>query len=123
MRAVLIDDREYNLHFGFDFIRELDKRYEVTENGVSFGFGVQHAVIDLQQQNPLVLLDLIQAGTATEPQKPSVIGIERYVSREAESGRLDELFDDFLSALRMQPLTKGIAVKIIGQVEDAQALN
>ena len=116
MNTITIENKDYTLTYGFDFIRELDKRYSVSDGGVSFGFGVQHAVVDLQQKNPVILLDLIQA-TITERQKPSVKGIEAYVVEEAEKDQLDSLFDDFLSALRTQPLTKAT----VQRVEDATA--
>ena len=117
MNTITIDNKDYTLIYGFDFIRELDKRYSVSDGGVSFGFGVQHAVVDLQQKNPVILLDLIQAATITEHQKPSVKGIEAYVIEEAEKDQLDSLFDDFLAELRSQPLMKAT----IQRVEDATA--
>ena len=92
MHTITIEKKDYTLTFGFDFIRELDKRYSISDGGVSFGFGVQHAVVDLQQKNPVILLDLIQAATITE--------------------RLDSLFDDFLSELRTQPLTKATVKRV-----------
>jgi hypothetical protein len=112
MHTITIEKKDYTLTFGFDFIRELDKRYSISDGGVSFGFGVQHAVVDLQQKNPVILLDLIQAATITERQKPSVKGIEAYVVEEAEKGHLDSLFDDFLSELRTQPLTKATTKRV-----------
>nr|DAU45906.1 MAG TPA: tail assembly chaperone [Bacteriophage sp.] len=119
MNTITINDKDYTLNFGFDFLRVLDERYSINQNGVAFGFGVQHAVVDLQQKNPLVLLDLIQAGAATERQKPSVEGIERFVEREAENGRLDNLFEDFLSQLQKQPLTRETAKRMLEAQEEA----
>ena len=40
MKTLKINGKEYDLHFGIDFIREMDKRYEVNGNGVSFGMGI-----------------------------------------------------------------------------------
>lgn len=117
MDTITIENKDYTLTYGFDFIRELDKRYSVSDGGVSFGFGVQHAVVDLQQKNPVILLDLIQAATITERQKPSVKGIEAYVIEVAEKDQLDTLFEDFLAELRTQPLTKAT----VQRVEDATA--
>lgn len=112
MQTITIEGKDYTLTYGFEFIRELDKRYAVSDGGVSFGFGVQHAVVDLQQKNPVILLDIIQAATITERQKPSVKGIEAYVIAEAENDKLDSLFDDFLSELRTQPLTKATVKRV-----------
>ncbi|MEK4984699.1 MAG: tail assembly chaperone [Streptococcus thermophilus] len=112
MHTITIEGKDYTLTYGFEFIRELDKRYAVSDGSVSFGFGVQHAVVDLQQKNPVILLDIIQAATITERQKPSVKGIEAYVIEEAENDRLDSLFDDFLSELRTQPLTKATVKRV-----------
>ena len=104
MNTITINDKDYTLNFGFDFLRVLDERYSINQNGVAFGFGVQHAVVDLQQKNP---------------QKPSVEGIERFVEREAENGRLDNLFEDFFSQLQKQPLTRETAKRMLEAQEEA----
>ena len=50
MNTITIDNKDYTLTYGFGFIRELDKRYSVSDGGVSFGFGVQHAVVDFNKK-------------------------------------------------------------------------
>ena len=95
-----IGNRTYPLTFGIKFIREMDKRYTVKndKSGISYGFGVGMSVVYIEQRNPVVLIDLIQASTATEKTKPSVEDLEK-------------LFKDFLSVLEKSPLTKNMMAK------------
>ncbi|MGX5859402.1 tail assembly chaperone [Streptococcus sanguinis] len=60
MKQIEINGKKYDLHFGIDFIREMDKRYEIKGNGVSFGMGLQSAVVYLKDFNPVVIADIIQ---------------------------------------------------------------
>ena len=43
METIKIGDKKFDLHFGIDFIREMDKRYSLNGNGVTFGMGIQSA--------------------------------------------------------------------------------
>jgi hypothetical protein len=54
MKSLEINGKEYDLHFGIDFIREMDKRYQITnEAGATFGMGLSSAVIYIQDKNQL----------------------------------------------------------------------
>ena len=99
-----IGKKTYPLYFGLKFIREMDKRYTLKRDGIEFGFGVTSAVVYIEDRNPVILFDLIQAATITEKSKPSVDEIENLL--EDEKTDLEKLFKDFLSALETAPLTK-----------------
>lgn len=110
MKQIEINGKKHDLHFGLDFIREMDKRYEVNGNGVSFGMGINSAVVYLKDNNPVILEDIILAATHTAKTIPSVADIEKWLEEQED---LDKVFDDFLSALKTAPLTKSKVVKVL----------
>lgn len=110
MKQIEINGKKYDLHFGIDFIREMDKRYEVSGNGVSFGMGINSAVVYLKDNNPVILEDIILAATHTAKTIPSVADIEKWLEEQED---LDKVFDDFLSALKTAPLTKSKVAKVL----------
>ncbi len=110
MKQIEINGKKHDLHFGIDFIREMDKRYEVNGNGVSFGMGINSAVVYLKDNNPVILEDIILAATHTAKTIPSVADIEKWLEEQED---LDKVFDDFLSALKTAPLTKSKVAKVL----------
>lgn len=110
MKQIEINGKKHDLHFGIDFIREMDKRYEVNGNGVSFGMGINSAVFYLKDNNPIILEDIILAATHTSKTIPSVADIEKWLEEQED---LDKVFEDFLSALKTAPLTKSKATKVL----------
>lgn len=110
MKSLKINGKEYDLHFGIDFIREMDKRYEVNGNGVSFGMGINSAIVYLKDNNPVILEDIILAATHTAKTIPSVADIEKWLEEQED---LDKVFEDFLSTLKTAPLTKSKVAKVL----------
>lgn len=110
MKQIEINGKKHDLHFGIDFIREMDKRYEVNGNGVSFGMGINSAVVYLKDNNPVILEDIILAATHTAKTIPSVADIEKWLEEQED---LDKVFDDFLSALKTASLTKSKVAKVL----------
>lgn len=117
MKQIEINGKKYDLHFGIDFIREMDKRYEVKGNGVAFGMGVQSAVIYLQDMNPVIIADIILSATHTLKSIPSLIDIEAWIEEQGDN--LEKVFEDFLSALKNAPMTKLKVAKTLKAMEEA----
>ena len=99
---ITINDKNYELYFGLDFISYLDKKYHVVQNGFQLGQGLTYVVAQMELGNPLILLDLIIAGTLTGD-KPKPDDIKKYIETEAD---IEVLMNDFLSALETAPSTK-----------------
>lgn len=114
MKEIEINGKKYELHFGIDFIREMDKRHEVKGNGVRFGMGVQSAVIYLKDLNPVIIADIILSATHTLKSIPSLADIEAWI--EDQGDNLEKVFDDFLSALKTAPLTKLKVSKVLADM-------
>ena len=118
METIKIGDKKFDLHFGIDFIREMDKRYSLNGNGVTFGMGIQSAVIYLQDFNPVVLEDIILSATSTQKNKPNVNDIELWI--EDQGDNLEKVFEDFLTNLKNAPMTKLKVAKILATMEENQ---
>lgn len=115
MKHIEINGKKYDLYFGIDFIREMDKRYEVSGNGVKFGMGIQSAVIYLQDFNPVIIADIILSATHTLKSIPSLADIEVWIEEQGDN--LEKVFDDFLSALKTAPMTKLKVIKMLAAME------
>lgn len=116
METIKIGKKNYDLYLGFDFVRELDKRYPEQLMGMSFGFGVGKTLINLLQRSPIAVLDFLQAATITEKSKPSVKDIEalfdvwkaedeKEENKERGLSKTDEMFELFIRLLETSSLT------------------
>lgn len=108
---------EYELNFGFDFIRSMDERYHIDQNGFDFGTGVQTAVMQLYLKNPIILEDIILASTHHLKSIPSKKDIEAWVIEKAEKDELEVVFDDFLENLKTAPLLRNQVKQLVDELE------
>lgn len=120
MKSLEINGKEYPLSFGIDFIREMDKRYHIDAQGFPLGAGLQSAVIYLIQENPVVLEDIILSATHTLKSVPRKADIEKWVEEQAENDTLEQVFSDFLSALKTAPMTKKKTIQMVEAMEQVE---
>jgi len=99
--TLIISKKEYKLHFGLDFVAYLDKKYFITESGFQLGQGLTYVVAQIELGNPLILLDLIAAGTIAGA-KPNVEDVKKYIETEAN---IEKLMAEFVAALEASPTT------------------
>ena len=111
--TLMINKKEYTLYFGLDFISYLDKKYHISENGFHIGQGLTYAVAQIELGNPLILLDLIMAGTSTGA-KPKLEDVKKFIETEVD---IEALMTDFLSKLEKSPSTK-FQMKKLGLILD-----
>lgn len=102
LQSLTIAGKSYPLYFGFDFIRELDKKYTDSFAGMQFGYGVGKILIYLIQRNPIGVLDFILAATNTLNEQPKEWEIEQMFS----IWDINELCENFITLLEHSPLTK-----------------
>ncbi|MCL1990914.1 MAG: tail assembly chaperone [Defluviitaleaceae bacterium] len=106
-----INNKDYDLYFGLDFINYLDKKYYVEQNGFKLGQGLTYVVAQIELGNPLILVDLIMAGTLTGT-KVKEEEVKKYLETEAD---IEALMTDFLSQLEKSPITR-FNMKKLGQL-------
>ena len=97
-----INGKEYELHFGLDFIGYLDNKYYVEHDGIKLGHGLTYALAQIEMGNPSVILDLILGATITG-NKPKLGDVKKFVETEAD---IEVLMNDFLSSLEKAPVTR-----------------
>ncbi|MFP7287988.1 tail assembly chaperone [Shouchella clausii] len=104
---LMIGNEEYQLEFGVRFLTEMDKTYHAEQNGFKFGMGLEHALVYLNMENPLVLIEIIKAATAHEKNKPSVTDIKKAIEKYSiENDGMEGLFSQVREELGNSPWTK-----------------
>lgn len=112
-----LGNRDYEIRISFASIDYLDKIYKVNVDGMmDYGVGLNMLVLGLQQEDLIVALNFIKAGTILEKQKPSNDEIEEYFGALDEKG-FTAFFKEALDCLKKQPLTKVKVSKILKNKE------
>lgn len=98
-----INEKEYNVHFGIQFIRELDKKNFLEEKGAKFGAGLELKATALYSYDTVALAEILYAGTCTERTRPAMNEIDRYIENYEN---LEALFDEVISELKKGNATR-----------------
>ena len=106
-----INNKDYELYFGLDFIAYLDNKYHFEQNGFKLGQGLTYSIAQIELGNPLILLDLIIAGTVTGS-KPKEEDVKKFIEMEAD---IEVLMSDFLSSLGKSSTTR-FTMKKLGKL-------
>lgn len=102
-----IGNKVYELRFGMKLARVLDKVYEVDYQGMKFGMGVNMALMNLQQQNPVAIQEIITAGISHLNSIPRDNQIEGAIEEYAEQNDgLGELFETLADEMGKSPTLK-----------------
>ena len=91
-----IAGKDVEIITGTRFIRELDQRFKLdVENGLmKLGFGLSQVNMDMEMENPSILVDLIECGVAgNKGFKPNTAQIEAYLDEQEDYTELFESFD------------------------------
>lgn len=120
MRELEIGGQIIQLNFGMGFLREIDKKQAVTEDGITVNIGLKLAVGKLCDGNVDTLVDVIYlANTGCDP-RITRDGIDRLV--ESNSTDIDKVFEDVLGFLKTANATKKSTLKAIENVEKQNEL-
>lgn len=86
---ITINGKEYGIHFGVGFVRELDKVHFVEgKNGVKFGAGLETTLPLLLTGDLVTLSDYLYHGTCTEESRPTRNQVDAYVDDTKDADRL-----------------------------------
>ncbi|NJP37924.1 tail assembly chaperone [Alkalicoccus luteus] len=108
MKEITINGKTYELNYGMEFLKRMDQRHKVENNGLSFGVGTTIAGVQLQQNNPTILQDIVECGLHNvKKDKPASDQIEETIVQMFEEAEDPEkIFTDFLETFKKQPLLK-----------------
>lgn len=104
---VEIENKEYELHFGWDFIEVLNELNGVVVQGMAMNTGgLTKLVGQLDLGDPIAVRLAIQAGTSTYASKPSKKGIEKYIEGLIEADEYDSFLELLQKEFEKNPLTR-----------------
>ena len=101
--TVTIDGTDYEIRFGIGFVRNLDKKYERTEHGTTFGLGLESTIPFLLTDNVLVLSELIYEGTCHLKKRPTQAQVDAYIDNCED---IDALLSEVKEELKNQNATR-----------------
>ena len=103
-----VGSKNYDLNFGIGFVRNLDKYYGVSVQGMSFGMGLTQALSVLRVYDPDCLSEVLYIATWSDASRPTQEAFDRVL--EDDNTDIEKLFDDVVKELATANATK-IAVK------------
>lgn len=103
-----VGSKNYDLNFGIGFVRNLDKYYGVSVQGMSFGMGLTKSLSGLRVYDPACLSEVLYIATWADATRPTQEAIDRVL--EDDNTDIEKLFDGVMKELATANATK-IAVK------------
>ena len=97
-----INGKDYKFIFGFGFIQELNRRYSVTEQGMTVKMGLDNVLLNFFNKDVETLIEILKVANLTESPKVSVNDLAGLVE---EMGS-ENLFDIVLEELKKSEFTK-----------------
>lgn len=111
-----INGKDYKFIFGFGFIQELNRRYSVTEQGMTVKMGLDNVLLNFFNKDVETLIEILKVANLTESPKISVNDLASLVE---EIGS-EKLFDIVLEELKKSEFTKSKTEKLLEKVKEAQ---
>ena len=111
-----INEKIYNFVFGYNFIRELNKKYSVSEQGMKINTGLDNVLINFFNEDVETLVEILKISNATENPRVSEKGIIEYI----EENGSEPLFDLVLEELKKSEFTKSKTSKVRQRIESTQ---
>lgn len=121
--TITIGGQDYALNFGFQFLKEIDKTKQITQNGASENAGLQFAIANLIDGDPVTLVDVIVLANRCAKEEPKITQKVLMESIEEGQADIDYLYDRVLEFLKNSPVTRKKTQTILEQVEKMRAEN
>ena len=122
MFELTINDKVYPCRFGMGFLREINKRVEITfdeDTGAKRNIGLYYTIIDLMDGVLETLEDVLLAANQGEQPRLQRTALDAYL--EDENTDIDQLFADVLDFFERANCTKSTLTKVREFVEKRQA--
>lgn len=122
MFELTINDKVYPCRFGMGFLREINKRVEMTfdeDTGAKRNIGLYYTIIDLMDGVFETLEDVLLAANKGEQPRLQRTALDAYL--EDENTDVDQLFADVLDFFETANCTKKTLARVREFVEKKQA--
>lgn len=110
-----INEKVYNFKFGIGFVRHLDGKSSINQNGVQFGIGLETLIPNLLTGNTVTLSDCLFAANMTENPRITQDQLDNYIDDEGTD--IDFLFDTVLEELKKSNATKKKVENLLKEYE------
>lgn len=111
-----IENKTYNFRFGIGFVRYLDGKSSIEQNGVQFGIGLETLIPNLLTGNTVTLSDCLFAANRAENPRVTQEQLDNYIDNENTD--IDSLFDDVLKELKKSNATKKKAEMLMKEYDE-----
>ncbi|MBE9909984.1 hypothetical protein G8B49_01750 [Enterococcus mundtii] len=113
---LMINDKEYSFIFGFGFIREMNRRYSVVEQGMTMKLGLDSTLVNFFNEEIETLIEMLKVANATESPR---VAEKDLIALVDEIGS-DKLFDLVLEELKKSEFTKKKTLKIENKIKNSK---
>ena len=113
-----INEKVYNFKFGIGFVRHLDGKSSINQNGVQFGIGLETLIPNLLTGNTVTLSDCLFAANMTENPRITQDQLDNYIDDDGTD--IDFLFDSVLEDLIKSNATKKKVILLTTEYEEEQ---
>ena len=112
---LIINENVYNFRFGIGFVRYLDGKASVKQDGVTFGVGLETLLPNLLSKNTVTLVDCLIAANRTEKITVTQDILDKYI--DDDSTDIDQVFEDVIEELKKSNASKLKTAKIIEDIK------
>lgn len=117
---LIINENVYNFRFGIGFVRYLDGKASVKQDGVTFGIGLETLLPNLLSKNTVTLVDCLIAANRTEKITVTQDILDKYI--DDDSTDIDQVFKDVIEELKKSNASKLKTAKIIEDIKKNEEL-
>ena len=119
--VIEIGNKKYILTFGLEFLRLLNEKYTLNQNGFEISAGLPKAVSEIQFGNAEMIAEIIRFATTTLHDKPTDAEIEEYIYEQLDREDDFDLFEYFFDLLKKAPGAKAMLKRIENATEEVPA--
>lgn len=102
---IKIGEREYELHFGWAFLKYANKVNGLEVEGMSVGVGgMTKLELGANLLDPETLYIALKAGLASEKHQPSNTDLERFIEDKIEGGTYEEFYTELWEEVKKAPV-------------------
>nr|DAT92991.1 MAG TPA: tail assembly chaperone [Caudoviricetes sp.] len=112
---LIINENVYNFRFGIGFVRYLDGKASVKQDGMTFGAGLETLVPNLLSKSTVALVDCLIAANKTEKTTITQDILDSYIDNDSTD--IDQLFEDVVEELKKSNASKLKTMKIIEDIK------
>ena len=115
-----INEKVYNFKFGIGFVRHLDGKSSIKQDGIQFGIGLETLIPNLLTGNTVTLSDCLFVANMTENPRITQDQLDNYIDDEETD--IDSLFDDVLEELKKSNATEKLLENYRKEQERLEAM-